>query len=421
MTSVRPSLCAFLIAFAFPALASAELHIVDSDALQLGLGAYVGTFSAYQRTPYETAGLLPKSAGTNAALLRLEWKAAFGDNVTADVQNRFFWTLSPAGASLGGLGLGATVPPKRSLDLQSEILNENGARLEHDLDRLALTIFSPVADITIGRQAVSWGNSTIFTLGDLWTQFSPFELDTSQKRGVDALRMLSYPGPVELELIVVDRGTLQDLSGGVRAGWTLGDADYYAAVAKNYRSVWGLMGFAFDAGSGRLHGELGLPLALELENEEPAGLRLPRATVGFDWFESSKFTAFLEYHFNGPGTQDPDKYLFDLQSPEVARGERYFLGRHYAGLGAAYLPFDDLLTLSLSAIGNLTDPSVLLSPSVGYALSQNVTATLGGFAGIGKYPDISFDPANPALTSFKVFSEYGLYGQVFFLQLAGYF
>ena len=52
---------------------------------------------------------------------------------------------------------------------------------------------------------------------------------------------------------------------------------------------------------------------------------------------------------------------------------------------------------------------------------SNVTATLGGYFGLGKYPDISIDAANPLLTSFEVFSEYGLYGQVYFLQLAGYF
>ena len=399
----------------------AQLTIVDSDAVTLGLGGYVSSFSAYSQTPYETAGLLPDGSGIGAALLRLEWKAGIGDDVAVDVQNRVFFSVTSAGRGIGGVGLGATVPPERTLNLRSEILNENGVMLEHDLDRLSVTIFSAVSDITVGRQAVTWGNSTIFTLGDLWTQFSPFELDTSQKRGVDALRLLSYPGAIELDVIIVDRGELEDTSGGVRLGWSLGDADYYGALAKNYRNVWGLMGIAVDMGAGRLHGELGVPLDLAIERDEPARLRLPRATVGFDWLQSAKFTLFAEYHFNGPGTSDPDDYLFALQRPEFARGEHYFLGRHYGGLGAAYRPFDDLLTLSLSGIGNLTDPSVLLSPSIGYAVAQNVTATLGGFAGIGEYPDISFAPANPALTTFNVFSEYGLYGQMFFLQIAGYF
>lgn len=405
-----------------PATASAELNLVDADALRLDLGAYVGSFSAYQTTPYETAGVLPDSTGTNAAVLRFEWKAGLGDNVTLDVQNRFFWSVSNRSNRLGSFGLGSTVPPDRTLDLRSTIVDENGVLLEHDLDRLAINIFTSVADITVGRQAVTWGNSTIFTVADLWTQFSPFELDTSQKRGVDAIRVLGYPGGFEVEAIVVDRGEdVEDLSGGFRVGWTLDRGDYYAGLAKSYERVWTLMGMAVDLGSIRGHGEIALPFGLEISTDEPPGLERPRLTIGADWFASSKFTAFAEYHYNGPGTADPDQYLNELQSPALARGERYFIGKHYAGLAAAYLPMEDTLTLALSTVANITDPSVLVSPSLAYQISQNATATLGGYFGAGDYPEIAFDPANPAITTFNVFSEYGLYGHVYFLQLAGYF
>ena len=411
-----------LLVLLLPATASAELTIVDKDTFDLRLGAYIGNFSSYQRMPFETAGVIAPSTSSNAALLRLEWKSQLSEQLALDVQNRFFWSLTNGTAAGGAIGLGSTVAPNRTVNLRSEIINERSTLLEHDLDRLSVTWFTSFADITLGRQAVTWGNSTIFTLGDLWTQFSPFEADTSQKRGVDAVRMLSYPGGVELDIIVVDRGKeIEDLSGGFRLLWSLGDADYYTALAKNYRTVWTLMGFAVDLEVGRLHGELGLPLALELENEIPAGFRLPRATAGFDWFQSSKFTVFAEYHFNGPGTQDTDRYIFELLDPAVRRGERYYLGQHYGGLGASYLPYDDLLTLTLATTSNLTDPSILIAPSVGYAVAQNVTATLGGYVGLGKYPHIAFDPAEPRLTTFDVFSEYGLYGQTFFLQLAGYF
>lgn len=405
-----------------PATAAAQLSIVDTEPLRLDLGAYVSTFSGYQRTPYDTAGLSAPASGSNAAVLRLEWKAGIADFATVDVHNRAFWSLSSTGTGFGAIGLGSTVPPTRTINLRSELVNEYGMRFEHDLDRLAVTFFTPVADITVGRQAVSWGNSTIFTLGDLWTQFSPFELDTSQKRGVDAVRFLAYPGGVELDVIVVDRGEWEDLSGGARAGWSLGDADYYTALAKNYDTAWWLLGFGVDLGSGRLHGELGQPLALNLERAGvPAALQVPRATVGFDWLPSAKFTAFAEYHLNGPGTKDTSRYLLRLTTPEFARGETYFLGKHYAGIGASYMPWDDLVTFTLAGIGNLTDPSMLLTPSIAYALAQNVSATLGGYFGLGKYPEISFDPDNPAITSFAVHSEYGLYGNTVFLQLAGYF
>lgn len=414
---------AMLIAMGIPASASAELNLLDTEPLRLDLGAYVGSFSGYQVLGYDTDGLAPESTGANAAVIRFEWKANVGQDVSVDIQNRFFWQLTPGSdLGFGGLGLGATVPPERTLDLQSTIVDENGAYFEHDLDRLAVNVFSPVADITVGRQAVTWGKSNLFTVGDLWTQFSPFELDTSQKRGVDALRVLSYPGNgVELEAIVVDRGELADLSGGARVGWTLGRGDYYGAVAKNYDRVWGLMGFAADLDTIRGHGELALPLQYDAgPDEDEVKLAEPRATIGADWFASGSFTVLAEYHFNGPGTLDPEEYLGQFNSPAVSRGERYFVGKHYGGTALNYLLFDDTLTLSLAALSNLTDPSVLLTPTIAYSISQNVTGTLGAYVGLGEHPEFDSTALTPS-EAVQLNSEYGLYGNFFFLQLAGYF
>lgn len=390
--------------------AAAEVSLLEGETLGLRLGGFVSSFSAYRWTGYDTGGLVPETSGLNAAVLRLEWKANLGESTALDVQNRFFWSLAPAG-TVGAVGLGATVPPDRTLDLRSEIVDEEGVLLEHDLDRLALSVFTPIGDVTVGRQAVTWGNSSIFTTSDLWTQFSPFELDTSQKRGVDALRIISYPWDgFEIEAIVVDRGDIDRLSGGVRAGWTLGKGDYYGGVGRNYDNIWGLMGLAVDLSDFRGHAEMALPFDPDSQN-----LRLPRATVGIDYF-SSQLTGILEYHFNGPGAADSEDYLATLSSPEFARGELYFVGRHYAGLVLAYLLWDDLVTLSTSSMVNILDPSVLFAPSVSYQLSQSVSATLGGYFGFGEDP--SFDLG--AVPPLQLGSEFGLYGNLVFLQIAGY-
>lgn len=416
--------CSLLGVFVFLSVVSApafaQLNLVDEDAFRLDLGAYVSSFSAYQRIPYDTGGLAPRAFGINASLLRLEWRAQLFSDITFDVHNRFFWTALTNEQGSRGLGLGATVPPERTVDLQSTFLDGEGLYFEHDLDRLSLTFFTSFADFTLGRQAVTWGNSSIFTVADLWTQFSPFELDTSQKRGVDALRAMMYPAGFELEVIAVDRGELDDLSGGVRLSRTMGIGDYYVGLAKNYERLWTLLGVALDLDVVRGHAEVALPIEIGLSDED-SGVGLPRATVGADWFASSKFTLIAEYHFNGPGASDPSDYLAELQKPAVSRGERYFIGQHYAGLAAAYLPFEDTLTLSMSTIGNLTDPSVLVAPSLAYDLSQNTTATLGGYFGFGGYPELQTDPLSPFPTGLETKSEYGLYGNVFFLQLSGYF
>ena len=409
LLTLTPALAA--LALAAPPVA-AEQSLVETESFNLRLGGYAGSFSSYQWTGYDTAGLTPEHTGVNAGVLRLEWKAGLTDNVALDVQNRFFWNIAPsASASTGLVGLGSTVPPQRTVDLRSVLVDEPGVLVEHDVDRLALSFFTPVADVTVGRQAVTWGNSSLFTVADLWTQFSPFELDTSQKRGVDALRVLGYPADgLEVEAIVVDRGDLENLSGGARAAWTLDRGDYYLGAGRNYDTVWGLMGFAVDLDDFRGHSEIALPYS-----EDRHQLDAPRLTVGIDYF-STRVTALLEYHFNGPGVVDPAQYLTALSSDAVARGERYFVGKHYVGATVAYLPWADLVTLSLTGIANVTDPSLLVSPALMYAISQNVTASLGAYVGVGEEP--AFDLTSP--TPVTIGSEFGLYPNVIFLQLAGF-
>src|SRR5690606_34048594 len=121
---------------------------------------------------------LPRTSGLGAGLLRFEWRAHISDNITVDVHNRFFARVSSTAINTS-VGLGSTVAPKRTVDLRSTIVEELGLVGEHDLDRLSAAINTPLGDLTLGRQAVTWGVSLMFPVSDFWTQFSPFELDTS--------------------------------------------------------------------------------------------------------------------------------------------------------------------------------------------------------------------------------------------------
>ncbi len=111
------------------------------------------------------------------------------------------------------MGFGVSVIPGRRWDLSSVFVDQERLRVWHDVDRLSLTWYNDVADVTVGRQAITWGISNVYPVADLWAQFSPFELDTEEKPGIDAVRVLSYPGQrLELDAVVADRGSVQRLS-----------------------------------------------------------------------------------------------------------------------------------------------------------------------------------------------------------------
>ena len=271
----------------------------------------------------------------------------------------------------------------------------------HDVDRLSLTVYTGAGDLTLGRQAVTWGVSNLFPVADLWTQFSPFELDTEEKPGIDAVRFLSYPtGGLELDAVLADRGAVEDLSVGVRASMSLPGSDLYLAGGKFWNEAMVLGGVAAPVGSWKLRAEGVLPY--DLDDDE---LDLPRATLGVDRM-GGELMLSGEYHFNGIGAAEVEGYGEAIRDPRYARGESYFLGRHYFGAFGAWTPGNDRLSLGLSAMVSLVDGSTVLSPSLTYDFGQETRLSLGGFLSSGAPPVLEPVP--------EIESEYGLYGDLLY-------
>jgi hypothetical protein len=393
--------------------AQAEQNLVEGEHSRLALGGYALTLGGLHELSFALGPGAPDPPpadhlGLSATVLRLEWKADLGEHVTAELHQRGF--LRASSEALGGtkLGLGASAAPRRTLDLRTVGYDEDRLLLEHDIDRMAVHASLGDLDAVLGRQAITWGFASLFRTADLWTTFSPFELDTSQKRGVDALRLLySHSRRLELEGIVADRGTLRDLSAGVRAVAYLSWVDTYLALTKQWRELVGLAGAGALLGSFKLRAEVAAPYDMD-----DGQLSRPRGTAGVDWFHD-KLTVVVEAHYNGTGVSHAADYVAQLTtSPIVARGESYFLGRWYAGAAAGWKP-TELLQLSLTVLGNLQDPSAVLAGSLSYEISQDTSLALGAFQGVGPTPMIAATP--------ELRSEFGATGGLYYLALSAYF
>lgn len=408
-----------LVACSLAAPAVAAVNVFETEHAALRFGAYASNFSLLSRREDEAARAIAPTFGGNAALLRLEWEANLGQSVNLVIHDRFFWLASTLVAEDGtALGLGSTIPPQRSLQLQSYLFDESGASLTHDLDRLALSVRSSLGDFTVGRQAITWGMGNIFMPNDIWSRFGPFELDTSQKRGVDAMRVMTYPAEgSELELVLVDRGGLErgsarDLSGGVRVGWSEGTVDYYLGVAKNYERALALMGSTVDFDIFTARAEVQARASLSDVRYES-----PLLSLGVD-YQGSKGSAVLEYYFNGPGTTRRASYARELlvaPDAEIVRGDRYFIGKHYVGALATYAPLVEM-QLTAAVTVNLVDPSAVLAPSLAYNFSQEVSGSLGAYVGIGRQPRL---PAED-MDALELGSEFGYLGVTYYFQLSGF-
>ena len=410
---MRPSSCLagiLLVALATPAAARVALY--EDEDVQLYYGGYLRSFTAWQtldddaRGLYALQGLSFGDFALQSVIGRTEFKLSAGDWFTADVHSRYAWTLATqpiltSDGAMMGAGAGVSVAPRRSLDLSSSIVAEPKHTFEADVDRLVLRFYLGDVDLSVGRQAVTWGHSNLFTVSDVWSAFSPFDLDTSQKRGIDAVRAVwAVTDTVELDVIVADRGSVDDLSGGVRTLVYLDFGELYVAAAKTYEDLALAAGLSADIDTVKLRGEV-----MARFDTERSEVEMPRATLGVDWFQSDSLMVGAEVHLNGFGTSDTEDMGYLLHASQEAalgRGEGYLLGLLYAGSYATYRPHH-LLTLSGSVMMNLLDPTALLTWSATLEVMESVDLGLGGFHGVG-------DGA-----------ELGLYGHLGYFQLAAFF
>lgn len=388
---------------------AAQFTLLSGEKGELELGGYVVTLTGLTDLGYEFPGI-DQTSGFNAEVVRLKWTVRLGSSVVVEAHNRLQSQISSSSVIFGEsvAGLGVSVVPGRSVDLSSNLIDEERLSVWHDVDRLSVTIYSGLGDLTVGRQAITWGISNLFPVSDLWAQFSPFELDTEEKPGLDAIRFLSYPGEGwEIDAVVADRGSSEDLSAGIRASLTLPWADLHMAGGKFWNEMMALVGISAPIDVWKVRAEVVLPYDLD---EDVA--KLPRGTLGLDWMGGETMVSG-EYHFNGIGSTDAEDYAQVLGDPRFARGESYFLGRHYLGGVVAWTPGNDRLSFALSALFNLQDPSSAFTPVLTYDFGQSTRLSAGALVSFGDTPFLGDAPV------FR--SEYGSYGDLFFSRLSIYF
>lgn len=400
---------AILLVSSAPSDAHSQRVLFTDGHTTLDLGGYARTLTGVYHLGYDVPGQA-RTSGFNAEVTRLKWSLRVGERTALQIHNRLQVQVSSEARGLGNsvAGFGVSAVPDRTVDLTTRFIDRERIQAWHDVDRLALTVYGGRVDVTVGRQAITWGISNLFPVADLWARFSPFELDTEEKPGIDAVRFLAYPrAGWEVDAVVADRGSRDDLSAGVRAAVTLPWADLHVAGGKFWRQAMVMAGIAAPVGSWKLRAEGVLPWDLDREEVDRV-----RATLGVDWLHG-EWVVTAEYHHNGVGATGPSGYAAVLQDPRFSRGETYYLGRHYLGGVVVYAPGNDRLSFTLNAMANLQDPSMAVTPVVTYDLGQNVRLSAGGLAVLGETPLFGTAPV------FR--SEYGAYGSLFFTRMSVYF
>ena len=362
---------------------------------------------------HQASGLGESSVGDAAASdfqrLRVMWAPTMGP-LTLDIAYEHTLLLQSSGVLGAG---GAVLVPEADgnwLTLDWTVDGGNRYLWRHRFDRLGLTVpLGSAAELSVGRQVISWASTFILTPADPFTPFDPADPFREYRAGVDAVRLRAYPGPFsEVEIVVRPISAI--------------DGDRITALARATTNwgrwdvgAWGGIVIDEPAGAVSLVGELG-PWAVRTEFavRSEADEVILRGTLGIDRrFNVAGRGLFVvaEYQHDGFGAASSDELIGVLASAPFQRGELQVLGRDALAVQASY-QLHPLWGVDFLTITSLVDGSALLSGGVSWSVGPNSSLRGGFFLGFG-------DDTGDLATGFG--SEFGAQPNVGYLSLSHFF
>jgi hypothetical protein len=298
----------------------------------------------------------------------------------------------------------------------------------HNLDRCFITIKTSLADIFIGRQAIAWGSGHFINPTDVIAPFAFNELDTEERRGVDALRVripLGMMAELDMGYIPGKEFKFKNSAFYLRGKTYLLKTDI-ALLLMGFREnlligldvtrALGGAGAWFEAalvGPDFFNKDNALPSFSEKSTQTYF-----RASLGMDYNFSGKFYGFCEYHFNSAGEKNPGDYSDVFSSTAFSEGASYLMAQHYLNLGLT-CQVNPLLPFTAVVFVNLNDGSVTLAPTLEYNIAENIYLAAGAYLGIGKKPEII--PLGEDKSVIRFHSEFGAYPAMFYTSFRVYF
>ena len=409
--SFKLGLCYLLLSFMMP------IYLAYADELSGDLKLFhtmSGAPRGLDHLPSTTSGALSS---------RLKFKQRWGS-----LQLEAHGLMSAFEASSNSMSVFSLSPnlstQSEALPLSYALVQDQGSQLLLRGDRLALSYEWSQYKLTLGRQVISFGQGRAFTPLDRVNPFSPATIDREYKPGVDALRLDGYGGIAgEWTLVVAQRTEIKD-------SWSL-DQSIFAAKIKDSLATWDIALLTLAIQGDLVFGlSLAGPLAelnvygdFSYTRRAQKGERADydqtlsldpdfiRACAGFDWLWSigGGGRINVEFAWLEDGAGKVDDYLRSASDPRVLSGERWLLAQSYASFSMQQA-LTPLLNASVSSIINLKDTSALLGPSLAWSISDEASAVIGSYLGVGK-----------GINELTLQSELGTLSWLSFVMLSAYY
>jgi hypothetical protein len=399
-----------------------DATILDIVQSALKMGGSLKSTTLVSHHPDDPVLFPDRWTGTQLLRLRLNVTLELADWAEADLsyeQRAWYVTSEDAGRSAGVLPSFASAPYRIwQLDWQLAEVDDRFF-YRHELDRAAITLQPKWGSVVIGRQAIGLGRGVLFSAVDMFSPFTPAEVDREWRRGVDAVRVearLTETSSAEFITVFGEAWDDSAVIGRVR-GFT-GNVDGEIVLGKRAEDLF-VAGITSAAlGDAEVHLELALfhtpeqhPDGGLFANDHLVGKAVLGCSYTFDI--GNGLTVLGEYHYSGFGVEDTSQLSARLHDPtfqeRLLRGDFQILGQHALGVQASYT-IDESFSAGGLVLNNPVDGSGLFSPILNWDITEQSSMRFSVFLPWGAEPKRG-----------QIQSEYGTSPQSLFVQFSTYF
>jgi hypothetical protein len=281
-------------------------------------------------------------------------------------------------------------------------------RVVQNLDRINMQFNVGNGDLTIGRQAITFGAARAINPTDVFLPFDVTALNTEYRIGIDAIRYqkpLGQLSEIDVGVVFGEDGKAENSAAFLQYQTNVSGSDYQVTAIRFAEQ--NLLGFGIQSSVG----DFGTWLEFAAVQGD---VDYNRASIGTDYAISENLFFMVEYHYNGAGSEDTADYIFEQFTKPYEAGGVFLLGQDYLIPSLSWQK-SALTTVSLQTLVNLNDQSAFTSLSIDRSISENFYMGLSIYLFTGD--DISQDIVGlPALNS-----EYGASPSQIFLNFRYYF
>jgi len=270
-------------------------------------------------------------------------------------------------------------------------------------------------EFTIGRQRINWGTNLVWNPNDIFNAFNYFDFNYIERPGSDAILLEYYTGDFSSIQLAGKLNYRQELVDSItfekKIGLTAAALYKFNKWSYDFQFFGGMMQTDFTAGLG-WSGNIGgagftgeASWFRDIDNfSDTTGVVI--ASISVNYIFKNQLMANLSVIYNSNGSTG-DAYANTIGALgsfstlfSSSLNVKNLTPSQFDIFGQLSYPATPLVNVSLSAILNPYDKSAYIGPSVNISLTDNISLMLVGQLFYG-----------------KTFTEFGDFGQMYFLDL----